>query len=133
MARLTALTEDARQAIGGPEIKLHRFPFRVGRECRAVPGYIAAAERRLGMSDPNNDLYIAERSDLHNVSREHFAIERNDDGRYFLTDRRSVLGTVVEGHVLGGNRVGGVCELRDHDVVIIGNPTSPFIFKFRTS
>jgi hypothetical protein len=133
MARLLALTDDARQALGGPEILLSRFPFRVGRECRIVPGYIASVERRLGMSEPNNDLYIVERSDLHNISREHFAIERNDDGRYFLTDRRSVLGTIVEGHVLGGNRIGGVCELHDHDVVILGNPTSSFIFKFRTS
>ena len=132
-ARLIALTDDARQALGGQEIALRRFPYRVGRECRNVPGYIASVERRMGMTEPNNDLYIAERSDLHNVSREHFAIERDGEGRYFLTDRRSVLGTIVEGHVLGGNRLGGVCELHDHDVVILGNPTSAFVFKFRMS
>ena len=133
MPRLIALTEDARQAIGGPELAVERFPFRVGRESRSIVGYLTAGVDRRKSGSPNNDLYIAERDELHNVSREHFTIDRGTDDRYFLTDRRSVLGTIVEGSTLGGNRVGGVTELFDHDVVIIGNPTSPFVFKFRVS
>jgi hypothetical protein len=53
-----------------------------------------------------------------------------EGGRYFLEDRRSALGTLVEGRTVGGARTGGQCELRDGDVIIPGGSGSQFVFKF---
>jgi len=54
-----------------------------------------------------------------------------DDGGYFLTDRGSVCGTLVEGRRIGGHRLRQRVKLSDHDVIIVGTSASQFIFKFR--
>src|SRR3990167_6518505 len=58
---LVALTPLAQAAIRGREIRLHRFPFRVGRESRlvVVDGALQVMERRKQLAGPpNNDLYL---------------------------------------------------------------------------
>ena len=129
---LIALTPEARGALGGAEVEITGFPFRVGRESRSlkVSGQEMSLERRASGGKPNNDLYLLERGELLNVSREHFQIERRDTG-YVLVDRGSTCGTIVEGQVVGGQNTGGTAPLRAGDVIIVGTSASPFVFKFR--
>jgi hypothetical protein len=49
---------------------------------------------------------------------------------YFLEDRGSACGTLVEGRAIGGARSGGRCALREGDVIIPGGSGSRFAFKF---
>jgi hypothetical protein len=56
----------------------------------------------LAGSRPTNDLYLRDREEPLNVSREHFAIDR-----------------------------GGSIPLHDGDVIIVGTSLSPYVFKFR--
>jgi hypothetical protein len=128
--RLVGLTEEARRGLGGEELALPHLPFKVGRENR-LNKLVGALERRLGGHRQLNDIYLVEETEYVNVSREHFLIE-DEHGRVRLRDLGSACGTIVEGRPLGGERAGGVVELHDHDVIIVGTSGSPFVFKFRT-
>jgi pSer/pThr/pTyr-binding forkhead associated (FHA) protein len=128
---LVPLTPEARRAAATPVVPLHRFPFRVGRDLRdpnRKPPFLLR-ERRRGAASGPNDLYLLESGRRLRLSREHFLIGE-EGGRYFLEDRRSALGTLVEGQTVGGARTGGQCELRDGDVIIPGGSGSQFVFKF---
>ena len=130
-ARLIALTDEARIALEGGERVIDHLPFRVGRESRAhSPAPWTRGERRLRTAAPLNDLYLVDESEPFNVSREHFQIEAEGD-RFFLSDRGSACGTIVEGRTLGGERTFERVELHDGDVIIAGHAVSPFVFKFR--
>jgi hypothetical protein len=133
-ASLFALTEYAKIALGGAEYAITRFPYRVGRESRAreKDGGGIFKNKRNPANPPNNDLYLIEEDEDMNVSREHFQIERGSDG-FVLKDRGSTLGTIVEGLTLGGENAGGSVALRDGDVIIVGSPFSPYVFKFRAT
>src|SRR5262245_66095046 len=118
-AWLVALTDDAHRALHGEQRVIERFPFKVGRESRlgsAPP--VQTADRRLRTAPQLNDLYIVDRGDILNVSREHLLIEHEGD-HYVLADRGSACGTIVEGRTVGGDRKGGRVELHDHDVIIV--------------
>jgi pSer/pThr/pTyr-binding forkhead associated (FHA) protein len=131
-ATLIPLTPEAGAALAGHEVHLGESPFRVGRESRG-PRYAAGrtiAERRKGDRRPTNDLYLPDRSEPANVSREHFQIQHNGTS-YVLIDRQSVCGTIVEGAEVGGRGRGGAVPLKDGDVIIVGSSSSPYIFKFR--
>jgi pSer/pThr/pTyr-binding forkhead associated (FHA) protein len=128
---LVPLTPEARRAAAAPAVPLGTLPFRVGRDLRN-PDHkprLLLRERRRGATSGPNDLYLAEWGSRLRLSREHFLIGEAQ-GRYFLEDRRSALGTLVEGQTVGGARTGGRCELRDGDVIIAGGSGSPFVFKF---
>jgi pSer/pThr/pTyr-binding forkhead associated (FHA) protein len=130
-AWLVALTAEAHAALQGKQHVIERFPFKVGRESRLGRDRSwQGGERRAGAAPQLNDLYLVESGEVLNVSREHFLIEQAS-GRYFLVDRNSACGTIVEGERVGGERAGGRVELHDHDVVIVGTSLSPFVFKFR--
>jgi pSer/pThr/pTyr-binding forkhead associated (FHA) protein len=129
-AYLVALTPESMDAIQAHEINIPFLPFRVGRESRRrfmTEQGIVAERRRT--SAPNNDMYITEVGDPLNVSREHFLIDRDADG-YFLLDRGSACGTLVEGALVGAGRPERT-RLKDHDVIIVGTSFSRYIFKFR--
>ena len=129
--RLVGLTYEARRGLGGNELVLPHLPFKVGRENR-LNKLVSAIERRIGAGTHKqlNDIYLIEETEYVNVSREHFVIEEAQ-GRIQLRDVGSACGTIVEGEILGGERAGGVAELHDHDVIIVGTSGSPFVFKFR--
>jgi pSer/pThr/pTyr-binding forkhead associated (FHA) protein len=131
-AMLVALTPEAHAALGARELEITRFPYRVGRESREAQrtprGF--ATERRDPGSRPINDLFLHERKEPLNVSREHFVIDRRDAG-YVLVDRESTCGTLVEGEPVGGENKGGTVAVRDGDVIIVGTSLSPYVFKFR--
>ncbi len=131
-AMLVALTPEAYAALGAREREITRFPYRVGRESREAQrtphGFVT--ERRDPGSWPTNDLFLRDREEPLNVSREHFAIDRRDAG-YVLVDRESTCGTIVEGETVGGEHKGGTVTLGDGDVIIVGISASPHVFKFR--
>ena len=131
-ARLVALTPEAHAALGAGEVEITRFPYRVGRESRGIqrtPQGVVI-ERRTSGSRPTNELYLLERDEPLNVSREHFAIDRDNTG-YVLVDLGSTCGTLVEGQIVGGDARSGRIALHDGDVIIVGSSGSPHVFKFR--
>jgi pSer/pThr/pTyr-binding forkhead associated (FHA) protein len=134
--RLIAVSDDARRSIDGEFVTIDRLPFRVGRDSRwpRTSRTKVENERRKGIVGQVNDVYLFEDplAPFHHISREHFLIEA-ESGRYFVVDRRSVCGTVVAGQSVGGDRAGGRIELRDQDVLIVGTPESPYVFKFAVS
>jgi len=129
---LVALTPEATAALGGAEVEIGVFPFRVGRDSRSLPRATPrpVAERRAPGTQPGNELYLAEPGELVNVSREHFQIQQHGTS-YVLVDRQSTCGTIVEGAVIGGGKAGGEVQLSDGDVIIVGTSQSPYVFKFR--
>ena len=131
-ARLSALTPEAKDALGGAELPVTQFPFRVGLDSRGATRAVAriVMDRRRAGSRPSNELYLAEPEPATNVSREHFQIEHNG-AQYVLVDRQSACGTLVEGRLVGGKHAGGAVPLRDGDVIIVGTSASRFVFKFR--
>ena len=130
-AYLVALTPESAAAIQAHEINIPHLPFRVGRESRRFKWTeMGLVGERRTVAAPNNDLYLVEESEPMNVSREHFLIDRTDDG-FFLLDRGSTCGTIVEGEPIGGGQVSLQAPLKDHDVIIVGTSLSRYIFKFR--
>lgn len=136
---LVAVTPEAERALCGTrEIRVTRFPFKVGRECRAADSDrsrpLGLQQQRLGIAPEVNDMYLVEPpyADLFYISREHFAIERVGN-RFFLTDRGSACGTIVAGKQVGGDRVGGRTELQSGDVIILGTYETGYVFRFEVS
>jgi pSer/pThr/pTyr-binding forkhead associated (FHA) protein len=129
---LVALTPEAYAALGAREREITRLPYRVGRESRETQRTPdgSVTERRDPGFRPTNDLYLRDREEPLNVSREHFTIDRGDAG-YILVDQASTCGTIVESKTVGGKNKGGTVALRDGDVIIVGTSGSPFVFKFR--
>ena len=128
---LVALTPEAKAALGGAEVEMGVFPFRVGRDSRSLPRATPrSAERRAPGTSPSNELYLAEPGELVNVSREHFQIQQHGTS-YVLVDRQSTCGTILEGAVIGGGKAGREVQLSDGDVIIVGTSQSPYVFKFR--
>src|SRR5215471_14262266 len=127
---LLALTPEAKAALGGSELEITAFPFRVGRESRGAQRLAprTIAERRKREARSSNQLYLPEQAETVNVSREHFQIDHNGTG-FVLTDRQSTCGTLVEGRVVGGQNLGGAVLLNDRDVIIVGTSASRYIFK----
>ena len=74
-----------------------------------------------------NHLYIKEGGDQFHVSRTHFLINVSHDG-FFLLDRGSVCGTLVNGVAVGGNRKGGRVAITSGDMITVGSKASPFVF-----
>jgi pSer/pThr/pTyr-binding forkhead associated (FHA) protein len=66
------------------------------------------------------------------ISREHFMID-HFEGEYFLIDRGSSLGTLVNGTRVGGNRQKGQIALHNGDLITVGNERSKYIFRFEVS
>ena len=130
-ARLIALTPEAETALAGRGISVTELPFHVGRDLRDPErlSFRMLSNRRRGRVVGPNHLYLPDGGARHRVSREHFSIGTDGDG-FFLEDRRSACGTLVEGKVVGGNRQGGQCPLEPGDVIIPGGSHSPFVFKF---
>jgi pSer/pThr/pTyr-binding forkhead associated (FHA) protein len=129
---LTPLTPEARQAVPEQTVPLDTLPFRLGRDLRddgRSSFRLFRRERRQTDDEGPNNLYLAETDRPHRVSRKHLLIGE-EGGRYYLEDRKSTCGTLVEGEAVGGRRQGGRRWLDDGDVIILGGNHSPFVFKF---
>ena len=129
---LRPLTSTAREALQAEEVRLDSMPYRVGRESRygLVRGQWRSLERRQLVGTPNNELYLIDTGDVLNVSREHFLIERDDDGNYTLVDRESTCGTIVDDVGLGSETGQDRCPLHDGSTIVVGTEESPFSYKF---
>lgn len=131
-AILKALTPEAVAAIPeadreGDFVIIKNFPFRAGRESRVVEtgGRPELGERReKGNFEPNNDLHLVDCGHKLNICRNHFLIDKNEDG-YILIDRGSVCGTKISGEDIGSS-----APLRDGDVIGIGAVGTPYIYRF---
>ena len=113
---LMPLTEMARQVLPTEGRVIDRYPFRIGREP-------LLGKSRLSM----NDLGLPDIEPF-NVSREHFAIDRDGDS-LMVVDRGSFLGTIVNGEQIGGHRTAGSAPLRSgSNEIIAGVHDSPYGF-----
>jgi len=134
-AALIATTPEAVRALRGlARVELACFPFKIGRESRASKPPATIVELRLGVAPDVNDLYLIEArwSDLFQISREHLQIEQEGQ-RFFVADRGSQCGTMVAGRPVGGNRSGGRVEVKSGDLIVVGNDSSEYIFRFDVS
>ncbi len=138
-AMLTAVTEEARQALGGrTHVVIKQFPFKVGRESRLSPRpvarWAAAVDRRLRKSPELNDLYLIEPpSPLgFHISREHFAIDWVGSD-LVLIDRNSTCGTCVGEYEVGFDSKDVRAQICDGDLITVGSRHSPYVYQFRWS
>ncbi|MFK7976159.1 MAG: FHA domain-containing protein [Halioglobus sp.] len=129
---LRPATATTRLSIDVDDVQMKTFPYRVGREARThlMAKLPIFGERRHTRADPNNELYVRDMGRPLNVSREHFSIERHEDGSYELIDRGSACGTIVNGNVIGGEYTGGRCPLFDGDTIVVGTHDSGIAFEF---
>ena len=147
--QLVALTPEAKAAAGVAVVRLHRLPFRVGRDRRDSPW-----QRLLGLSHPErrgagtragnatNELYlnrlVSERTGLaRHVGCAHFLLGRLDDSGYYVEDRGSGRGTWVGSSWLcAGSESGAQGQSRtsvlDGNVIVLGTEASPYAFQFFT-
>lgn len=115
--RIFPLTPMAEVYISKNGLSINSNSFRVGRKSK-------------GANDPLevNDLII-EDSAPYNVSRNHFSIEKLE-GKVFVQDRGSFLGTIVNGKSIGGNHNSARIELLEgENHIIAGTHHSPYKFK----
>ncbi len=131
---LIPMTAEARDSVGNKAVPIEHFPYRIGRDLRD-PLRTASRffhERRRSEDTGPNDLYLHESGRRHRISREHLLIGRQQDG-FYIEDRQSACGTLVDGEQLGGKREGGRRPLVSGDVILLGGKHSPFAFKFAGS
>lgn len=102
---LSGLNESSSEALGGREMTISKFPFRVGRKRES------------------NDLCLQELPP-YNVSRNHFLIDKLEE-KYVVVDRESSLGTIVNGRRINLQSV----LKRKENKIIAGSHRSPFVFK----
>ena len=110
---LSGLNESSSEALGGGELNISKFPFKVGRKHELEEVDV--------LSD--NDLYLQDFPPF-NVSRNHFQIDKVGS-RYVVIDRGSRLGTIVNG---GRIHVQTVLNRKENEI-IVGPHHSPFAFK----
>ena len=136
-AILKAITPEAKRAtirkcLGNGIIGIWDFPFRIGRESRVkeIDGLLVVYEREKKSNEkPNNDFYLVDHEKFLHISREHFEIEKNENS-YFLRDRDSTCGTMVNDVILHKKTQYCVHELKDGDIITIGLNDSPYKFQF---
>ena len=132
LPRLTAVTAEAKAALAGEEyVELTVFPFRFGRESRSGDRRrpMALTDRRLKAAPLNNNCYLLDFGEPLHISREHFQIERDEDMTYFVVDRGSACGTIVDGEALGNHQSRAFQIVEDGSVIVVGTPTSPYQFR----
>ncbi len=128
---LSGLTEIAREAIGQGDVRIDHLPFRVGLERRRTSALWRGLERRLSKAQRTNDLYLIDAAwENSQVAPEHFMITEHE-GRLVVVDRGSRHGTGVGAQRLGGHGQREVADLHHGDLITVGSPASPFIYRFR--
>jgi hypothetical protein len=121
---LQALTEHARARLPEPVVTITKFPFRIGRkhEVQGKGATVFAA----------NDLAVSD-DKPYQISRNHCSIEREGD-HFFVRDRGSTVGTVVNDTPIGLAEDTLTCDLRGGDnEILLGADDSPFKFKVTLS
>jgi len=121
---LTALTEHAKARLPEAVVTINKFPFRIGRK-HDTPGKGATVFA-------SNDLPIGDEKP-YQISRNHCSIEREGD-HFFVRDRGSSVGTVVNDKPIGLAEDTLTCDLQGGDnILLLGADDSPFKFKVTLS
>ena len=95
---------------------MKRFPFSIGRK---TDGLDPLSRNELGLRD----------QEPYQISLNHCALVRLGQ-RYFLIDRGSRLGTLVNGVTIGGRERAGCVELKDWtNEVALGDAGTPYRFR----
>jgi hypothetical protein len=110
---LSGLKESSSEALGGREMNISKFPFKVGRKHELDEVDV--------LSD--NDMYLKD-FPPYSISRNHFLIDKVE-GRYVVVDRGSRLGTIVNGRRID---VQSVLNKKENEI-IAGPYHSQFVFK----
>ena len=113
-------------------IPMDRFPFRIGRESRISEddrGLMVKWRMRTPLSEPNNDVYLVNTTKHMQLSKEHFLIDKTEQG-YVIQDRHSTLGTKVNSNEIGLSKKPDAHLLQDGDIVKIGDEQSKLEFQF---
>jgi len=116
--RMEGLTTAAKQVLKNNVAVIKKFPYKIGRE----------SSHRYDDVFVDNDLSLAD--DLpYNVSRNHMSINFYKD-QYYVLDRGSSLGTIVNNIAIGGRLPNFKAELKKgENFVIIGAASSQHQFK----
>lgn len=110
----------SRTAGGGDGVVISKFPFRIGR---------STIEDKNGSTVFSANDYPLDDVEPFQVSRSHCAIEREGDS-YFVRDRGSTLGTVVNGTAIGVNYASLTCDLKKgENTILVGSHRTPFKFR----
>jgi hypothetical protein len=105
---------------GYEAMQLVKFPFCIGRQTQSGSHHVEVLSA--------NDFMIADMLPFQ-VSRNHCSIEREGD-RYFVRDRGSTLGTIVNGVPLGAKKERLIYELLPGaNELIVGSKQSPYVFQ----
>ncbi|HPC36500.1 MAG TPA: cyclic nucleotide-binding domain-containing protein [Candidatus Marinimicrobia bacterium] len=116
--KLEGLTPIAKQALKNRVVCLRKFPYKIGRE---------SGHRREDVF-VDNDLSLVDNIP-YNVSRNHMSVNFYN-GQYYILDRGSSLGTIVNNVPIGGHLPNFKAELhRGENIVILGTSNSQFQFK----
>lgn len=106
---------------GFGHLKIEKFPFRIGRGGEGENG-----SRRSVFSA--NDFLIADH-EPYQISRSHCSIEREGD-HFFVRDRGSTLGTIVNGTPIGVQHSCLTVDLHaGQNTLVLGSARSPYQFK----
>lgn len=137
-AVLWPITEKAKNALPYEEkmISIKEIPFKIGRESRVAKTEKGSyVKLRIITNDadinPSNDAYIVDKGDYLEVSKQHCEIEARED-KYFIIDKNSSNGTIVNDIKIGKNQESLETELKDGDIIQFGSEESEFKYKFLT-
>ena len=115
---IEGITDESKKVLLNKKMKIKKFPFKIGRETTQKSHDIFI----------DNDLYLPD-SPPFNVSRNHMSINYLN-GKFYVLDRGSSLGTIVNGTKIGGGVSSFKANLKKgENIIILGGETSPFKFK----
>ena len=110
---IEGLTPEASRSLPESCVPVNRFPFRIGRRTESADPF---SSNDVGLSDETSD----------QVSLNHCAIVRVGS-RYFLIDRGSRRGTIVNGVTVGGHARTGCVELKEwNNEIALGSSDTPY-------
>ena len=109
----------AKKALNERKLLITQFPFRIGRH---APPHDSETDVFY-----NNNLAIEEEKP-YVISRNHLSINY-EGGKFWIVDRGSAFGVVVNGQEIGGKNARSRISLdQEHNQLIIGPPTSGYMF-----
>jgi CRP/FNR family cyclic AMP-dependent transcriptional regulator len=115
--RFRGITREAQNQLNDKEVNIKKFPFKIGRKSSHTFDEIFA----------DNDLYIEDEIP-YNVSKNHLSINFQGN-QYYVLDRGSSIGTIVNGTSIGGKISNYKVTLKKgENTLIIGSENSPYQF-----
>jgi len=118
VVRISGITGEAKKLLNNKERIIKKFPFKIGRN----------SSHRYDAIFVDNDMFIEDEIP-YNVSKNHLSINFYGN-QFYVLDRGSSLGTIVNGKNIGCNISNYKAVLnKGENTMIIGSETSPYRFK----